>query len=96
MAEELGRGLADVPFVGPILAAELRRLAGSTRVHRTGDRRSLGPRASAPVAVGGMSPAGALAVDATGRGSRAALVPAGSGYRLARVPLTAPRRCTLI
>ena len=29
IAEELGRGLADVPFVGPILAGELRRMAGA-------------------------------------------------------------------
>ncbi len=29
VAEELGRGLADIAFVGPTLAAELRRLAGA-------------------------------------------------------------------
>jgi Acyl-CoA dehydrogenase, C-terminal domain len=29
VAEELGRGLADVSFLGPILAAELRRMAGA-------------------------------------------------------------------
>ncbi|HVV75484.1 MAG TPA: acyl-CoA dehydrogenase family protein [Mycobacteriales bacterium] len=29
VAEELGRGLADTPFIGPVLAADLRRLAGS-------------------------------------------------------------------
>ena len=29
VAEELGRGLADTPFLGPTLAAELRRLAGA-------------------------------------------------------------------
>ena len=29
VAEELGRGLADVPFLGPTMAAELRRLAGA-------------------------------------------------------------------
>ena len=29
IAEELGRGLADVPFVGPILAGELCRMAGA-------------------------------------------------------------------
>ena len=29
VAEELGRGLADAPFLGPTLAAELRRLAGA-------------------------------------------------------------------
>ena len=31
VAEELGRGLADAAFVGPTLAAELRRVAGSHR-----------------------------------------------------------------
>ena len=31
VAEELGRGLADAPFLGPTLAAELRRLAGARR-----------------------------------------------------------------
>ena len=29
VAEELGRGLADVSFVGPTLAGELRRLTGA-------------------------------------------------------------------
>src|SRR4051812_18029477 len=29
VAEELGYGLADVAFVGPVLAADLRRLAGA-------------------------------------------------------------------
>ena len=29
VAEELGRRLADTPFLGPTLAAELRRLAGA-------------------------------------------------------------------
>ena len=29
VAEELGRGLADAPFVGPTLAADLRRLSGA-------------------------------------------------------------------
>ncbi len=30
VAEELGRGLADVPFIGPTMAADLRRLVGTT------------------------------------------------------------------
>src|SRR4051812_35769449 len=30
VAEELGRGLADTPFAGPTLAADLRRRAGAT------------------------------------------------------------------
>ena len=29
IAEELGRGLADVPFFGPTMAADLRRVAGA-------------------------------------------------------------------
>src|SRR4051812_26381385 len=29
VAEEFGRGLVDVPFLGPVLADELRRLAGA-------------------------------------------------------------------
>ncbi len=29
IAEELGRGLADLPFIGPILAGELRRVTGA-------------------------------------------------------------------
>ena len=29
VAEQLGRGLVDAPFLGPTLAAELRRLAGA-------------------------------------------------------------------
>ncbi|HVX68855.1 MAG TPA: acyl-CoA dehydrogenase [Mycobacteriales bacterium] len=35
VAEELGRGLADVAFIGPTLAAELRRLAGVTAAAST-------------------------------------------------------------
>ena len=29
VAEELARGVADTPFIGPTLAAELRRLSGA-------------------------------------------------------------------
>ena len=54
VAEELGRGLADTPFLGPTLAAELRRLAGAPagyhrrdgRLHRLAGR----PRGSGRVA----------------------------------------------
>ena len=52
VAEELGRGLADVPFLGPTLAAELRRLAGAPRGRVTRDR-SAGSRP-----VGGRLPPG--------------------------------------
>ena len=40
IAEELGRGLADAPFVGPTLAAELRRLVGAPAGHRPRDGRA--------------------------------------------------------
>ena len=33
VAEELGRGLADAPFLGPTLATELRRIAGAPPLH---------------------------------------------------------------
>jgi alkylation response protein AidB-like acyl-CoA dehydrogenase len=35
VAEELGRGLADAPYIGPTLAAELRRYAGVPATPRT-------------------------------------------------------------
>ena len=40
VAEELGRGLADAPFLGPTLAAELRRLAGAPVAALVGDGRA--------------------------------------------------------
>ena len=40
VAEELGRGLADTAFLGPTLAAELRRLAGAPAGAESRDRRA--------------------------------------------------------
>jgi alkylation response protein AidB-like acyl-CoA dehydrogenase len=89
VAEELGRRLADVPFLGPTLAAELRRLAGAGAAD-THETVALGPSLSGPaVTVGGMSPTGALAVDALGASSALVLVPTGAAHMLARVPLAA-------
>ena len=89
VAEELGRRLADAPFLGPTLAAELRRLAGA-------------PAATAPETVALDPTLAALAVTSgrcrplrcPGRGRRGSasallLVPAGAGHRLAQVPLSA-------
>ena len=60
VAEVLGRGSADTPFLGPTLAAELRRLAGA-------------PSAIAPetvVLTADLSaPGGAVAIDAQGAGA---------------------------
>ncbi len=90
VAEELGRGLADAPFLGPTLAAELRRLAGA-------------PPASAPETVAlapdlsalACRPEGAaagegVAVDAQGAASALVVVPAVGGHTLAQVALPEP------
>ena len=62
VAEELSRGLADAPFLGPTLAAELRRLTGATTgdtVVLTADLSTLGD---------------AVAVDAAGASTGIGLV----------------------
>jgi alkylation response protein AidB-like acyl-CoA dehydrogenase len=85
VAEELGRGLADAPFLGPTLAAELRRLAGA-------------PPAAAPETVL-LAPDladvargtgdGGVAVDAHGAASALLLVPDPGGHRVARTAVGA-------
>ncbi|HET8620141.1 MAG TPA: acyl-CoA dehydrogenase [Acidimicrobiales bacterium] len=85
VAEELGRGLADAAFLGPTLAAELRRLAGA-------------PPAGAPetVALSGDLTAvacgttrGTVAVDTHGAASCLLLAPAPGGHTLVQAPLPA-------
>lgn len=91
VAEELSRGLADAPYLGPTLAAELRRLAGA-------------PPAAAPETVGlapdlsdlacrpDGTPAGSsVAIDARDAASALVLVPAaGGGHAVAQVALGEP------
>ncbi|HEY8527583.1 MAG TPA: acyl-CoA dehydrogenase family protein [Acidimicrobiales bacterium] len=92
VAEELGRGLADVAFLGPTLAAELRRLAGAPpagepeTVLLTGDLS--GP--ATVDAAGAAPPAGAVAVDAQGAAAALLLVDGPDGARLGRVALRPP------
>jgi hypothetical protein len=87
IAQELARGLADTSFLGPTLAAELRRLAGA-------------PPAPAPETVAlvlGLSqlaavsdpgrPADLVAIDAAGCTAALLLVAGPAGYQLARVDL---------
>jgi alkylation response protein AidB-like acyl-CoA dehydrogenase len=87
VAEELGRGLADVPYLGPTLAAELRRLAGAPpaaspeTVALAPDRSALACRPD------GTTAAGCVAVDARGAVSALLLVPAAGGHTLAQVAL---------
>lgn len=70
VAEELGRGLADAPFLGPTLAAELRRL-GAAPAATTNETVVLAPSLSEfAVAVDG-PPEKSVAIDARGTRSRA-------------------------
>jgi alkylation response protein AidB-like acyl-CoA dehydrogenase len=83
IAEELGRGLADTPFLGPTLAADLRRLAGAppAAAETVAFSRSL---LAAAVVDGGV-PSGTVAVDARGATCALVLVPVEGGHALAEV-----------
>lgn len=96
VAEELGRGLTDAPYLGPTLAADLRRLVGAPpasgpeTVAFTPDL--AGPASPADVA----GPAGAIAIDARNTSTALVLVAGDDGHSLARVDLpTSPVRVDL-
>jgi hypothetical protein len=89
VAEELGRRLADVPFLGPTLAADLRRRAGAPAATAPETVVLGSTLATLAVAVGGVAPVGALAIDAPGSVTALLLVPTGPGHGPARVPLSA-------
>jgi alkylation response protein AidB-like acyl-CoA dehydrogenase len=84
IAGALGEAVADVPFSGPILAADLARRAGAGPIEGAVVGFSPGLIGAAVVA-GRATDAPILAVDDGRRGSVAAyvLVPEGDGYRLA-------------
>jgi len=90
VAEELGRGLADAPFVGPTMAAELRRRAGAGPAVEPETVLLDRTLSSAAFSRNGETPAGA-SVDATP--GQSALVLLGDDtaarWRLGRVPLRA-------
>jgi alkylation response protein AidB-like acyl-CoA dehydrogenase len=71
VAEELGRGLADVAFLGPTMAAELRRLSGASQAVGP-ETVAFAPDLSAPARAVGTTVAVAVAVDCAG--ARRALV----------------------
>jgi alkylation response protein AidB-like acyl-CoA dehydrogenase len=83
VAEELARASADTPFIGPTLAAELRRLAGAPPA--TSAETVLLTSDLGAVAHGGE---GGVAVDAAGAESAVVVVPAASGYTLAAVAVS--------
>jgi alkylation response protein AidB-like acyl-CoA dehydrogenase len=78
VAEELGRGLADAPFLGPTLAAELRRLAKAPPASSLETVMLTADLGELACARDGVVPAGAAAVDARGV-STALLLVAGEG-----------------
>ena len=87
VAEELGRGLTDTPYLGPVLATELRRLARAPLADAP-ETVALGPGLTelARVAPGAI-PSGLVAIDATGVASALVLLPAPDGYVLGEVAL---------
>jgi alkylation response protein AidB-like acyl-CoA dehydrogenase len=88
VAEELARGLADAPFLGPTLAAELRRRAGAPPASGP-ETVLLTADLSRPVHVadGEPMPPGAVAVDAGGASSALVLVATAGGTTLAQIRL---------
>ncbi len=85
LAEELARGLADVAFLGPTLAAELRRRAGAPPAAAPETVACTADLGRLAVAHDGATPDGAVAVDALGATAALLLVPAGGGWALATV-----------
>jgi alkylation response protein AidB-like acyl-CoA dehydrogenase len=83
VAEELARGLADAAFLGPTLAAELRRLAGVTPSTST-ETVALTPGLAE---LAGECRDGAIAIDTAGSTTALLLVPTSDGHHLAEVPL---------
>jgi alkylation response protein AidB-like acyl-CoA dehydrogenase len=87
VAEELGRGLADAAFLGPTLAAELRRRAGAPDA-AVPETVALRHDLSAPAcAVDGVLPKGAVAIDAVSATCALVLMEDGGGYALGAVAL---------
>jgi hypothetical protein len=86
IGEELGRGLADVSFLGPTLAAELRRIAGAPPAP-SGETVGFDTDLGLPVHAGGPGSSPMVAIDTLGCHSALFLVPDSDGYRLARIEL---------
>jgi alkylation response protein AidB-like acyl-CoA dehydrogenase len=87
VAEELGRGLGDVAFLGPTLAAELRRLSGAPATTAR-ETVALGEGLAEPACVvDGLVAAGAVAIDAAAATSALVLVAGPGGYAVGAVPI---------
>ena len=105
IAEELGRGLADVAFLGPTMAAELRRLSGAPPAKRPETVALTVDLAGPACAKAGPVEVNAVAVDTRSGNSALVLMDDPVGYALGEVAvspmarhvdLTRPSgRCTL-
>ena len=89
VAEELGRGLADVSFLGPTMASELRRMAGASASAAVETVVLTTDLSSIAVVVDGEVPAG-VAIDTQGSGRAILLVSGSVGHTLAEVVLGSP------
>jgi alkylation response protein AidB-like acyl-CoA dehydrogenase len=87
VAEELGRGLADTPFLGPTLAVELRRLAETDLAPSRETVALEAGLATIARADAGRVAAPAVAIDAAGAESALVLVPSAVGSALGTVPV---------
>ncbi len=89
IAEELGRGLADAAFVGPTLAAELRRRAGAPPAATAETVVLDGELGALAVVGGGLAdgglPAGAIAIDGGGAAAALVLIPTPGGHTVGQV-----------
>jgi alkylation response protein AidB-like acyl-CoA dehydrogenase len=88
IAEELGRGLADASYLGPTLAADLRRRAGAPTEGWV-ETVALTPDLTGPAvaSMGGKRPPEAVAVDACGPTAALVLVPEAEGWSIGWVGL---------
>ncbi len=87
VAEELGRGLADVAFFGPTLAADLRRRAGAPTAGGIETIALVRDLAELATIDAGAESLGAIAVDARGSTAALVLLPDDGGRRLGTVAL---------
>jgi alkylation response protein AidB-like acyl-CoA dehydrogenase len=94
IADALGEAVADVPFAGPVLAADLARRAGTSPID--GAVVAFSPDLIRPAIVSGPATQTPIyAVDCAAKGAAAAyvLVPEGDGHRLAHVRVDAEGAC---
>lgn len=89
VAEELGRGLADTSFLGPILASDLRRRAAAAPSPVPETVLFRPDLTGLAIVEDGDTLCSGVAIDARGVTSALALARTGDGYELIAVPVTA-------